>query len=70
MKIHVKIEDGAPLLVFPDNMNRDKSIGVYSEKDGHSSASRAYVRKLKAPETEAELLAAWKAVEGYAKIPK
>ena len=70
MKIHVKIEGGAPLLVFPDNMNRDKSIWVYSEKDGHSSASRAYVRKLKAPETEAELLAAWKAVEGYAKIPK
>ena len=70
MKIHVKMEDGAPLLIFPEIVNRDKTVEVYSQKQGHCSASRAYLRRLKNPETEADLLAAWKAVEGYAKIPK
>ena len=68
MKIHVKIEAGAPLLIFPEIVNRDKTIEVYSQKEGHCSASRAYLRSLKNPETESELSAAWKAVEQYAKI--
>lgn len=69
MKIHVKIEDGKPLLVFPDIINNDRKIMVYSSLDGHSSASRAYLRHLPAPTTEQEISAAWSAVAAYAKLP-
>lgn len=55
MKIEFRIEDGKTLLVFPSEVERDKSIGVWSEREEHASASRSCLRTLKKPETAEEI---------------
>lgn len=65
MKIEFRIEDGAPMLVFPDEVERDKSISVWTEKGEHASAQRAYLRTLRRPETEAEKRASWRVLRYY-----
>lgn len=65
MRIEALIEDGRPLLVFPDEIQPDKTIQVYG-REGHATASRAYLRRLRKPETPAEVLAAWREIQCYA----
>lgn len=65
MKIHAKIEDGRPLLVFPDEISADKMIGCYSPSEGHCLAARSYLRSLQYPKTAAENLACKKAIHEY-----
>lgn len=67
MKIYAKIEDGAPLLIFPDVVNRDRKVVVYSQKDGHCSASRAYLRRLPDPQSAAEIAACRSLIHQYTK---
>lgn len=66
MKILVKIEDGRPLLIFPGEVNKDASVNVYSPTDGHCTASRGYIRRLKNPESLEELRLAWRVLAVYA----
>lgn len=65
MKIEFRIENGAPLLVFPGEMERDKSISVWSQREEHATAQRAYLRSLRKPETEQEKKTAWRALRYY-----
>jgi hypothetical protein len=69
MKIDVRLETIAgqvvPVLFFPDEIERDKTIAAYSEKEGHSSASRAYMRQCKKPSSEAEYLACFQVLRRY-----
>jgi hypothetical protein len=69
MKIDVKLEtireQLVPVLFFPDEIERDKTISAYSEKEGHSSASRAYMRQCKKPSSEAEYLACFQVLRRY-----
>jgi hypothetical protein len=65
MKIEARIESiggkAYPVIFFPDEVERDKTIGAYSPREGHTSASRAYMRKCKKPESPqdyAEIFAA------------
>lgn len=58
MKIEARFERIAgglrPILFFPDDVERDKTIGAYSPSEGHSSAARAYMRQCKKPESPEE----------------
>lgn len=58
MRIEARLERfrGAlrPVLFFPDDIERDKSIGVYSPSEGSSTAARAYMRRCKKPESPEE----------------
>lgn len=69
MKIDVRLEtiggQLVPVLFFPDEIERDKTIAVYSEKEGHSSASRAYMRQCKPPASESEYLACFQVLRRY-----
>lgn len=69
MKIETRLEsfNGAlsPVLFFPDDIERDKTIAAYSEHEGHVSASRAYMRGCKKPESEAEYLACFQVLRRY-----
>ena len=69
MKIEAKLETIAgqlvPVLFFPDEVERDKAIGAFSEREGHVSASRAYMRKCKPPSTESEYLACFQVLRRY-----
>ena len=65
MKIEFRIEQGAPLIVFPDELERDKSIGVWSAREEHATAQRGYLRTLRKPETEDEKKASWRALRFY-----
>lgn len=65
MKIEFRIEDEKPLLVFPDEQERDKSISVWSQREEHATAQRAYLRRLRKPETEEEKKQAWRALRYY-----
>ena len=69
MKIETRLEtiEGqlVPVLFFPDEIERDKTIAAYSEKEGHSSASRAYMRQCKKPSSEAEYLACFQVLRRY-----
>ena len=67
MKIQAKMESGEPLLIFPDVVNRDRKIVVYSQKDGHCSASRAYLRSLPDPQSAAEIAACRSLIHQYTK---
>jgi hypothetical protein len=69
MKIEAKLVtiEGqlVPVLFFPDQVERDKSIGAFSEREGHVSASRAYMRQCKPPSTESEYLACFQVLRRY-----
>ncbi len=69
MKIDARLESVAgqlvPVLFFPDEVERDKSIGAFSEREGHVSASRAYMRQCKPPSTESEYLACFQVLRRY-----
>lgn len=69
MKIDVRLEtiEGqlVPVLFFPDEIERDKTISAYSLREGHSSASRAYMRQCKKPSSEAEFLACFQVLRRY-----
>lgn len=69
MKIETRLEtiDGqlVPVLFFPDEIERDKTIAAYSEREGHSSASRAYMRQCKKPSSEVEYLACFQVLRRY-----
>jgi hypothetical protein len=69
MKIDVRLEDVGgrlvPVLFFPDEIERDKTIGAFSEREGHVSASRAYMRQCKPPSTESEYLACFQVLRRY-----
>lgn len=68
MKIEIYMEDGQPLIVFPQLINYDKTVSVYSQTEQHSSATRGYLRTLKQPETKEEIAAAWRALAWYAAL--
>jgi hypothetical protein len=69
VKIDARLESVAgqlvPVLFFPDEVERDKTIGAFSERDGHVSASRAYMRQCKPPSTESEYLACFQFLRRY-----
>jgi hypothetical protein len=69
MKIDVRLENFngklVPVLFFPDEIERDKAIAAYSEKEGHVSASRAYMRQCKKPSSESEFLACFQVLRRY-----
>ena len=69
MKIDVRLETIAgkivPVLFFPDEIERDKRIGCFTEQEGHNSASRAYMRQCKKPFSEAEYLACFQVLRRY-----
>jgi hypothetical protein len=69
VKIDVKLESIkgqlVPVLFFPDEIERDKTIAAFSESEGHSSASRAYMRQCKKPSSEAEYLACFQVLRRY-----
>ena len=69
MKIETRLEtiggQLVPVLFFPDEIERDKTISVYSLREGHSSASRAYMRQCKKPSSEAEYLACFQVLRRY-----
>lgn len=69
MKIEARLETIAgtmrPVLFFPDDVERDKSIGAYSDREGHVSASRAYMRKCRKPETPDDFVAVFDCLARY-----
>jgi len=69
MKIEARLEtiggQLVPVLFFPDEIERDKTIGAFSEREGHSAASRAYMRQCKPPATESEYLACFQVLRRY-----
>lgn len=67
MRIIVKFEEGRPILFFPDDVERDKSISCWRESEEHSSAQRAYMRALPDPATPEQRAQAWRVLARYAK---
>lgn len=69
MKIDVRLEDFGgqlvPVLFFPDEIERDKTINAYSLREGSVSASRAYMRRCKKPESPDEFIAAYRLIVAY-----
>lgn len=69
MKIEARLElfNGAlsPVLFFPDDIERDKTISAYSEHGGHVSAARAYMRQCRKPSSETEYLACFQVLRRY-----
>ena len=69
MKIETRLEtiggQLVPVLFFPDEIERDKTLSAFSEREGHVSASRAYMRQCKKPSSEAEYLACFQVLRRY-----
>lgn len=70
MRIEARLEKTdfgfRPVLFFPDEIERDKTIAAFTEHEGHNAASRAYMRQCKKPNTEAEFLACFQVLKRYA----
>lgn len=70
MKIEARLEIFSgkltPVLFFPDEIERDKTIAAFSEHEGHVTASRGYMRQCKKPSTESEFLACFQVLKRYA----
>jgi hypothetical protein len=69
MKIEARLETIAgrvsPVLFFPNEVGKDKTIAAFSEIEGNSTASRAYMRQCKPPATESEYLACFQVLRRY-----
>ena len=74
MKIEIRLEqiNGAarPVLFFPDEVEHNRQILAFSEADGTTTASRAYMRGCQKPESPAEMSEAWAALERYSRRMK
>lgn len=68
MKIEIYIEDGAPLLVFPQQINRNKTVNCYSQRAGHVQVTRAHLRTLAMPDSGPETIEAWRVLAYYARL--
>lgn len=69
MKIDVRLENFnghlVPVLFFLDEIERDKTIACYSLKEGHNSASRAYMRQCKKPDNPDDFIQCYKLIVAY-----
>lgn len=58
MRIEARLEQSAggfyPIIFFMDDLNRNKTIEAYTPTDGHTTATRAYMRQCKKPESPEE----------------
>jgi len=74
MKIEIRFEQiggrERPIIFFPDEVERDKQIGAYSEAEGHVLSSRAYMRRCRKPENLTERVEAWAVLERYSRFAK
>lgn len=74
MKIEVRFEQiggrERPILFFTDEVERDKSIGAFSEAEGHVHSSRAYLRRCRKPENPTDRAEAWAVLERYSRFAK
>jgi hypothetical protein len=68
MKLDIRMEDGAPIIFFVDDMSEDKSIPCYNKKESHNYVSRGYMRRLCKPETESEVKKSWELLAEYARL--
>lgn len=59
MKIDIRMEKGAPIIFYPDDVNRDGSIVCVTQAEGHCTAQRASMHRLLKPQTAREIRAAW-----------
>ena len=66
MKIIIRMEDGHPILFFPEEKEVDGRIPCWAQSGEHSTATRGYMRKLKAPAPGDETRRAWVALGQYA----
>ena len=72
MKIELRLaSDGQPVLFLPDDSRADDRhrLTCYTRKDGHSTASRAYMRRCANPATRAELAACCALLVEWARLP-
>lgn len=67
MRITIKMEDGRPVLFFPDDVANPGRVVCYAAMGEHSEAARAYMRRLPAPVTPAERAACWDFLARYAR---
>ena len=65
MKIELRLEDGKPIIFFPDGMKLDKTISCYCDNGQHAIASRAYMRSLKKPSTHEQMEDCWQLLKRY-----
>ena len=65
MKIDIRIEDNAPIIFLIDN---NGYIIGFNKKEGHVSASRAYMRSLKKPDNRNHILESWRLLAQWANI--
>ena len=74
MKIEARIESiqgrECPILFFTDEVERDKTIGAFSEVEGHVLSSRGYMRRCRKPETPTERANIWAVLERYSRAAK
>lgn len=68
MKIEIRMENGEPILFFPDDeAGAPNLIACYTEKEQHNEAQRAYMRRLKKPCSDSERLLCWQVLRRYGK---
>lgn len=71
MKIEIRFEQiggrERPILFFTDEVERDKSIGAFSEAEGHVQSSRAYLRKCRKPASASDFFEVWGILERYSR---
>lgn len=69
MKIEIRLEQAGgqfvPILFFPDEIGQDKKIDAYTFRNGHRTASRAFMRECKKPSSETEYLACFQVLKRY-----
>jgi hypothetical protein len=69
MKIDARLEKNGgilrPVIFFPDEVERDKTIACYSPRDGHGTAARAYMRQCRKPESPEEYAAVYATLGQY-----
>ena len=65
MKLEFLLEDGQTLIAFADEPNADKSISVWTRRDGHTIATRKYLRSLQKPETMEQRKQAYRDLRDY-----
>ena len=68
MKLDIRLEDGNPIIFFPEETDHKKMIACYTRKEEHSAAQRAYMRSLPKPVSQADYRRVWDLLAHYSVV--
>lgn len=69
MKLDLRLEDGKPCIVWTDCPDvREEHYMMFTLHDGHNEIPKEYIRRLKKPKNQGEVIECMRVLKGFAGV--